>query len=330
RPNVSLQRGPWPLYWPHEQLAWPGLLRRHRIQLFHAPYFSAPLLAPCPMVVTVHDLIFDRFPDYMPWAWARPYYRLLMAAGTRRAHKIIAVSQATAADLTHYYHVPPSKIAAIPEGVDRSFGPLPGAAGVQAVKTRFGLARPVILAVGARRPHKNLARLVNAFARLAPCLPHELVLVGRADPRLPDEARQVAEQLPPAVRERIRFLEWVTEAELRGLYTLADVAVVPSLVEGFGLPALEAMACGTPVLAAGTSSLPEVVGRAGLLVSPYDVAAMAGSLRELIENEPLRQHLARAGRKRVATFSWVAAARRTLAVYDSCAVTEGAQALISL
>ncbi|HHH42326.1 MAG TPA: glycosyltransferase family 1 protein [Chloroflexi bacterium] len=320
RPNVELREGPWPLYWPHEQLLWPLLLRRSRADLFHTPYFAAPLLAPCPVVVTVHDLIFDRYPAYMPWGWARPYYRLLMAWGTRRAKRVIAVSQATAADLTHFYGTPPERIAVVPEGVDPGFAPPSDPDRRRALRWRYGLLRPFVLTVGARRPHKNLGRLVRAFSRVAVEVPHDLVFVGEADPRFPDEARQAV--IEEGIGHRVRFLGWVAEADLPGLYSLADLVVLPSLVEGFGLPALEAMACGTPVLAAATSSLPEVVGEAGVLVDPHDVSAMAGALRGLLHDEALRCRLSEMGRQRAATFTWAATAQRTLEVYEEASAAD--------
>lgn len=313
RPNVELCDGPWPLYGPHEQCLWPWLLRRARADVFHSPYFVAPLLAPCPVVITIHDLIFDRYPAYMPWTWARPCYRLLMSWSTRRARRIIAVSQATAADLTRFYRTPPAKITAIPEGVDPGFGPLLDYDRLQVLRNRYRLPRPFILTVGARRPHKNLARLVEAFARLVAETAHDLVFVGPADARFPDEAGQAVAH--HRLNGRVRFLDWVPEADLPGLYALATLVVLPSLVEGFGLPALEAMACGTPVLAASATALPEVVGQAGVLVDPYDVGALTKALRELLCNSTLRRRLGEAGRQRATTFTWQKAAQLTLAVY---------------
>jgi len=313
RPNVELRKGPWPLYWPHEQLLWPWILRRSQAELFHSPYFAVPLWAPCPTVVTVHDLIFDRYPAYMPRSWARPYYRALMGWGIRRARRIIAVSRATAADLTRFYPTSQGKIAVIPEGVDPNFAPSIADDQLWSLCRRYHLSRPFILTVGVRRPHKNLARLVTAFARLAAETAHDLVFVGPADPRFPDEARQAVAQ--HGLNGRVHFLDWVPEADLPGLYALATLVVLPSLVEGFGLPALEAMACGTPVLAANASALPEVVGEAGVLVDPYDVEALTDAMRELLRDAALRLRLGEAGRKRAATFTWQEAARRTLQVY---------------
>lgn len=318
RPNVEVRDGPWPLYWPHEQVLWPRLLRRSRADLFYSPYFVAPLLAPCPVVITVHDLIFDRYPDYMPWAWSKPYYRLLMGLSTRRAQRVISVSQATAGDLFHYYGTPSQKVAVVLEGVDPGFGPRANLARLRDLRHRYELAQPVILSVGARRPHKNLARLVRAYASLAPDVAHDLLFVGPADSRFSDEARQAAASA--GLNGRVRFLDWVPEVDLVALYALADLVVVPSLVEGFGLPALEAMASGTPVLASHASSLPEVVGEAGVLVNPYDERALTGAMRDLLSDEARRRRLAEAGRMRAAGFTWQRAARRTLQVYEEAAV----------
>jgi glycosyltransferase involved in cell wall biosynthesis len=312
RPNVETRPGPWPLYWPHEQLLWPGLLRRARADLFYSPYFVAPLLAAVPATITIHDLIFERYPEYMPQAWARPYYRQLMGRSLARASRVIVPSQATAADLRQIYRVPPAKIAVIPEAAEPAFRPLLDPEPLADLRRRYDLGRPFILAVGARRPHKNFGRLVTAFARIAGQVEHDLVLVGPADDRFPDEARLAAEA--GGVRERVRFLGWVPEADLPGLYSLAEVAAVPSLIEGFGLPALEAMACGTPVLAGRASSLPEVVGQAGLLVDPTSVDELSQGLWRLLSQPELRQELGQAGLRQAGQFSWARAARQALAL----------------
>jgi len=317
RPNVELHPGPWPLYRPQTQLAWPFLLRRHQIELFHTPSFEAPLLAPCPVIVTVHDLIFDRYPACMPHRWARPYYRLMMTLSTRRARQIVTVSRATALELMHFYRTPPHKIAVIWPGIEPAFAPVADLNRRAAVRQRYGLTAPFALVVGARRPHKNLTRLVEAFASLTPSLPHHLVFAGQADPRFADEARQGVNRHTAALSSRVHFLDWVPEADLPVLYSLADVVVMPSLVEGFGLPALEAMACGTPVIAANASSLPEVVGNAGLLADPHSVRALSESLRAVLTDGVLRRNLAAAGHRRAARFRWTKAARRALRLYET-------------
>lgn len=314
RPNVVFRDGPWPLYWPHEHLQWPHFLSQSTVDLFYSPYFVAPLVGSCPSIITVHDLIFERYPAYMPWSWSRPYYRQLMLRSTRRARRIVTVSQATSADLSHYYGTPIDKIRVIQEGVDPSFGSPADVDHLPVLRERYDLVRPIILSVGARRPHKNLARLVRAFASVAQGTPHDLIFAGPADDRFPDDARLAAEAAQ--LNGRVRFLDWVPEHDLAGLYAIADLVVVPSLVEGFGLPALEAMASGTAVLAANTSSLPEVVGQAGVLIDPHDEATLASAMGQILADAGLRRKLADAGKARATAFTWQRAARQALDLFE--------------
>jgi alpha-1,3-rhamnosyl/mannosyltransferase len=314
RANVTLAAGPWPLYWPHEQLLLAWQLRRLEAGIYHSPYFVAPLLARTPSLITVHDLIFDRYPAYMPQRWAFPYYRFLMKAGTRRARRIIAVSAATARDLAHFYGPAAAKVRVIGEAADPALQPVTDPAHLSRLRRGYGLEKPFVLSVGARRPHKNLGRLVRAYAQVAADVPHDLILLGPEDDRFPDEARGAA--AAHGLFGRVRFLGWVPEADLPGLYTLADLVAVPSLIEGFGLPALEAMACGTAVLANDATSLPEVVGNGGHLVDATDAHALATGLRQLLTDEERRARLAAAGRGQAKRFSWQEAARQVLDVYD--------------
>lgn len=313
RRNIEIQAGPWPLYWPHEQLSWPRLLRRARVDLFHTPYFVVPVLSRVPAINTIHDLIFERYPEYMPMKWSRPYYRLLMEYATRRARRIIAVSQSTVEDLGHYYDTGGDRVLVIPEGVDLDFRPVGDASTLEQLRARYNLLRPFVLAVGTRRPHKNFGRLVQAYGLLSQEADFDLVFVGPADRRFSDQARQVAQTSD--LNGRVKFLEWVPEADLPGLYTLADLAVIPSLMEGFGLPALEAMACATTVVASNTSSLPEVVGEAGVLIDPYDVKQLAKTMGQLMRDPRRRERLGESGRRRAAGFSWDETARQILKIY---------------
>jgi glycosyltransferase involved in cell wall biosynthesis len=321
-PNVRMRQGPAALYLPTEQLAWARLLRREPPDLFHSPYFVAPLLAPrrLPVIVTVHDLIFDRFPQYMPMAWSRPYYRLMLGLSLRRATATAAISHATARDLERYYPPAAGKIAITAEGVDPDFSPPASWQAVLSLRQRYDLRQPYILSVGARRPHKNLARLVRAFAQAASAIPHELVFAGPPDERFPDEARLEAARLgmnrnaTPA--GRVRFLDWVPEADLPLLYAGAELVALPSLIEGFGLPALEAMACGAPVLASHSSSFPEVLGEAGCLVDPLDEQALAQNMALLLGDANLRRAMSQAGLQRARAFTWAKAAAQFLNLYE--------------
>lgn len=313
--NVEVQPGPRSLYWPQEQILWPWLFHKNRIDLFHSPYFVAPMIATQPCIITVHDLIFDRYPEYMPFSWSRPYYRLLMKMSTRQAHRIISVSRATAQDLEHYYNIPLHKIQIIPEGVDTGFKTCNEQHQVTSIRHHYNLEKSYILTVGARRPHKNLSSLVEAFAGLLPDFNHDLVFVGPADRRFPDEARNAVARL--GIQARVHFLDWVPEEDLPALYSQADLVVLPSLIEGFGLPALEAMACGTAVIAADNSSFPEVIGSAGLLVNPHDVEIMRNSIARLLADPSLRLSLSQAGRHRATHFTWDTAALHISQLYRS-------------
>lgn len=315
RPNVELKPGPWPLYWPQEQLSWRALIRRNRLDLFHSPYFVAPLLSPVPVIITVHDLIFDRYPQFMPLSWTRPYYRLLMRLSTRKASRMVSVSRSTAADLQHYYAVGVDKIVLAGEGAEASFQPLDDRKRLRDLREKYGLQLPFVLTVGARRPHKNHVRLLQAYHQVQQQVPHSLVFVGPVDERFGDYVYLAAKTL--GLDGRVRFLDWVPEVDLPGLYNLADLVVLPSLIEGFGLPALEAMACGTPVMAADNTSFPEVVGESGMLVDPYDTDQLAGALHSLLLDGPLRKRMSVEGRLRAGLFTWENPARTLLDVYAS-------------
>jgi glycosyltransferase involved in cell wall biosynthesis len=313
-PNVEFKRGPWPLYWPQEQLAWLRILHEQRANLFHTPYFVLPGLARLPMINTVHDLIFDRHPEYMPKPWSRPYYKGLMQMGVRRARRILCVSRATAEDLLKYYPAAGGKETIILEGVDPHFSPALDTASMQRIRKKYLLEKPFILSVGARRPHKNQVLLMRAYAELAESIGHDLVLVGSRDTRFPDEAQQAVQS--QRLQGRVHILDWVEEGDLPGLYRLADLVVQPSIIEGFGLPVLEAMASETPVIAANASSLPEVVGEAGLLVDPQDESQLAQMMRVALHDPKLRQRLVSAGRTRLEHFTWAQAAQAVLQVYQ--------------
>lgn len=315
-PNVELHTGPWPLYWPHEQIMWPVLIRRSNLDIFHSPYFVAPLLASSklPIIITIHDLIFDRYPQYMPQSWSFPYYRLLMRLGTRRASKVVAVSHSTARDLNTYYAVPHKRIAIVPDGIDLEKWRLLSPGDLQSVRQKYQFSTPFILSVGARRPHKNYRRLVEAFYNIHRQIPHELVFVGPSDNRFSDDATQAVAQFE--LNGRVRFLDWVSEKDLPALYQLADVVAQPSLIEGFGLPVLEAMASSTAVIVANNSSLGEVVNDAGVLVDPYNVDEIANTLLSTLQNDLACRHLAQAGLQRAKEFNWSGIANKIIQIYE--------------
>jgi len=289
-----------------EQLALPRLLRRLGCEVFHAPYLVTALRPPCPLVVTVHDALPWRRPELLPRPSAAWGLRLAWTLVRRRA-RVITVSEASRRELAG--RDPAVDAVVIPEAPAPEFRPAP-AADVEALRRRLGFAGPYLLHVGSHRPHKNLGRLLDAWAvvRERPAALSSLVFAGRPEPR----DRELAKKLRH--RDDVVVLGEVGESDLPALYTGATAFVLPSLVEGFGLPVLEAMACGVPVACSRTSSLPEVAGDAAVYFEPSDVGAIVEALARL-EDAGLRTDLGERGRRRAASFTWDETARRTLEVY---------------
>ena len=307
----------WPTHRPWVRIAWeqllqPWALRRAGVQLLHAMAFVSPLAAPVPTVITVHDLSFLRFPERF-----RPANRLYLSTMTRlscrRARRIIAVSQATADQVVQLLGVPAERIDVVPHGVQHAhFCPLPPSQ-VAALSREKGLPERFVLFLGTLEPRKNLITLIEAFARTeAMRQGYKLVIAGGKGWYYGEIFTHV-ERL--GLERSILFPGFVPADELSLWYNAATVFVYPSLYEGFGMPLLEAMACGTPVIGSQASCMPEVVGDAGLLVSPHDVAGLVGSLDQLLADADLRADLSQRGRTRAATFTWEAAAQATVASY---------------
>ncbi|HUS13660.1 MAG TPA: glycosyltransferase family 1 protein [Chloroflexia bacterium] len=306
RPNVFIQSVRAAPFGVREQVAVPPAALRSR--LYHTPYFALPWLLPGRAVITVHDCIFEHDARYMPKAWARRYYRLLMAMSLARASVVCVPSAATAADVRRFYRVPRRKLRTTPEAADPNFRPTTDPARQAAVRAQYGLPTTFVLAVGARRPHKNFARLVEAVRPL-PDLP--LVFVGTADPRFVDTAGQAAR----ALGDQVHFLGSVPEADLPVLYSLATVVGCPSLIEGFGLPVLEAMACGTPVVASAIPVFSEIAGDAAVLVPHGSTQEWTTALHAVATDSARRDCLSRAGLARARRFSWARAAEVLLPLY---------------
>jgi glycosyltransferase involved in cell wall biosynthesis len=304
-------------------LAWPGRLatrtwvelRRPRLpaavlgelDLVHATSAAVPPTRGRPLVATVHDVAFRRFPEAYP-AGGRRFHERATWIAVREAARVLVPSAATARDLVDLYGLEPARVTVTPLGVDPPPDPLDRAPARRLLR-RLAVPGPFLLAVGTLEPRKNLARLLAAFAAVAAELhEHHLVVVGPAG---------WGKALPPgtAVPPRVVLAGSVDQVTLHGLYASADGLAYPSLYEGFGLPVLEAMAHGTPVLTSDRSSLPEVAGDAALLVDPVDPDAIAKGLVALVSDGALRQSLAVAGPRRAAAFTWAATAAATWAAY---------------
>lgn len=287
------------------------------VDVVHSPDFIPParLGRRWKRVVTVHDLAFLRFPDLLT-AESRRYYGQIFRA-VDEAERIIAVSEATRRDLLDLARARDEKVAVVPEGVGSEFVPLDRTTAAERVAERFGISSPYFLFVGTIEPRKNLKRLIQAFVafreRTGPAGPL-LVLAGRRG-WLSDDLDAVAEK----AGDGLRILGPVRQEDLVVLYNASLALVLVSLYEGFGLPVLEAMACGQATLVADNSSLREVAGNAGLPVAATDVDAIAYALGRLWEDEALRRELGEQGRRRASQFSWLTAAQRTLDVYRQAA-----------
>jgi glycosyltransferase involved in cell wall biosynthesis len=298
---------------PHhrwEQLGLAIELARLAVDLYHQPDFIPPLRRRFPAVITVHDLAFLRLPGLLTSDSRRYYERIGLAVGS--ADRTIAVSERTRRDLIELVGAPRERVDVVYEAARPDFRPQP-AERVEAARRALGLRDEYFLFVGTREPRKNLARLLAAYARVAEARDAPDLVIAGSRGWLADDLTARVGSL--GIADRVRWLVGVAPAELPALYAGAVALVLPSLYEGFGLPVLEAMACGTPVVCSDAGALPEVAGGAACLFDPTDVDAIADALRRVWREPVLHQELRARGRDRAAAFSWRRAAEETLDVY---------------
>jgi glycosyltransferase involved in cell wall biosynthesis len=297
-----------------EQLKVPLALRREGVTLFHAPHYVLPPLVRCQSVVTIHDCIHLMFPQYLRNRAALAYARTSIAMAARRASRVITVSESSKRDILRFVDAPPEKIDVIYNAYDERFAVEPREEDVVRVRERFQLTDEFVLYAGNVKPHKNLERLIQAFDLVRRRgLDHlKLVVIG-------DEVSKYAALRRAVHRHQlhkyVRFLGYLPEETLAVMYRLAAVFVFPSLYEGFGLPPLEAMASGTPVVTSNVSSLPEVAGDAARLVDPYDPEAIADGIHTVLTDEAARRSLRLKGLERARQFSWETSVRRVRDIY---------------
>ena len=313
-----------------DQVAFPLYLRRLRPDVCHIPLNVTPLLMPRPFVVTVHDMSSLLFEDQAGQHQRLRLYRF--RRGLERADRVIAVSNATRRDIEDLFGIRPERIRQIHNAPDPRFladGPRPEEGERQRLLERFQINYPFLLYVGTIRPQKNIPRLVEAFAVLRGDLEDHplykdlhLIIIGDEISRHPAVRRMV---IQTRMEQFVRFLGFVTFDTLRIFYSAASAFVFPSLYEGFGLPPLEAMASGTPVVTSNISSLPEVVGNAAVLVNPENVFEIAKGIREALTNSTLRGDLIHRGHLQARRFSWESTAQQVLSIYKEVAAAHARQ-----
>ena len=309
--TVTQPAGPYSI---SEQIRIPIQLTRERIDLFHAPHYTLPALTPCRSIVTIHDCIHLRFPQYLPSRFAYRYARAMFWSATHRCDCILTVSETSKRDILSFFDVPAEKIVVIPNAIEDRYWTRPPDEAIRKVRERYQLHAPFLLYAGNIKPHKNLERLLDAFYRVRQrgFKDVTLLIIGDEITRYVKLRRAVHRY---QLHRHVRFLGFVPGETLQILYHLAAAFVFPSLYEGFGLPPLEAMASGTPVVTSNVSALPEVVGDAAMLVDPEQADSIADGVIRVLSDEPLRADLVRKGLARARQFSWDRSVRRTWDIY---------------
>ncbi|QBD79031.1 glycosyltransferase family 1 protein [Ktedonosporobacter rubrisoli] len=301
--------------WYRWHVPLPATLFAGATDIYHGPDFVLPPLGnTIRKVVTIHDLAFLEHPEYAVPSLAA-YLRQVVPEAIEAADVVATVSHEVSKTLIRHFQTPPAKITVVPNGVGAHFRRISDPIILDATRYKFGLKHPLVLAVGTMEPRKNHIGLIKAFhkAQAHKNGPAMLAIAG-GEGWLYDETRQVVADLK--LEKKVRFLGRVSDLELITLYSMTDIFAFPSFFEGFGIPPLEAMACGAPVITSTTSSLPEVVGDAALLVDPHDIEALATSITRLLENAQLRSELQQKGYQRVKHFTWAASAQKMLTIYQ--------------
>lgn len=292
-------------------------LRADKPDLIHVQY-TAPLVCPVPIVVTVHDVSYFEHPEYFRLSRSLQL-RLTTRHTLRRAAKIITISEYSRQRISKDYNIDPGEIAVTPLAAQECFRPIDRAVAARRVASRFGIDRPYVLNVGDLHSRKNQVGLIRAFRELLashPQLPHLLVLAGKHTwfaPRVREEIRR------QGLEERVVLTGFVDDEILPALYNAADLFVFPSLYEGYGLPVIEAMACGRPVVSSDATALPEVVDGAAFLFNPESIEEQVRAMRDILIDPELAERMARKSLQRAAFFDWRETARKTMAVYEEVA-----------
>lgn len=301
-------------------------IQRYQLQAIHDPNGIAPFLGPhtgASRVVTIHDAFAYVYPEAHNWLdnWR---YRWHLPHVLRQADAVITVSACSRRDLLRHLGLSAPRVHVIAEGVDQRFQPVCDGPERQSVLTRYGITQPYLLYVGGINARKNIARLFEAYTQLHAQHPHIKLVIGGKRQWQTTEIDATLQRL--TLTDRVHFTGYIDDADLPALYSAAELFVFPSLYEGFGLPPLEAMACGTPVVTSNVSSLPEVVGDAALMVDPLDVPALVAAIKRVLNDHSLRIELQQRGLARAGQFRWEQVARETHRLYEQLGSKAGARA----
>jgi glycosyltransferase involved in cell wall biosynthesis len=324
-PGAEIRTIPFPRLWTHLRLSWE--MARCPPDMLFVPSHVLPLIHPSISLVTVHDLGYLYFPQAHPWR-QRLYLDLSTRWNARVATHLLADSQATKSDLVSCYSIPPEKVTVAYPGIDETLAPVRDPTAIEAVKARHGIAGDYFLYLGTLQPRKNLSRIVAAFAALQPETWKSgtvLVLAGKRG-WLYDDLFAKVRRLE--LEGRVLFPGYIPDEDKAALLSGALAFLFPSLYEGFGLPVLEAQACGCPVVASAASSLPEVAGDGALLVDAQDTAAMAAAMQRIATDLALRESLIERGFANVRRFSWAACAEPVLGAIEQCASVRCQQSMV--
>lgn len=316
RPNFKSRKARWniPIYSLREQVLLSSEMMSSSPDVLHYPSFNMPVFNSRPVVVTIHDLIYYLYPAACPNRLAYIYARFMFRKVVGAATRIITVSEYSKNDIVKHLGVAPEKITVVYNGVSDVYKPITDSSVIDAVLRKHGITGEYIFYVGSHHPRKNLKRLIHAYAELRNRDRSLLVLTGEIEERRKDLYRTVDEL---GLNGRVLFIGRVGEQDLPALYSMAKVFVLPSFYEGFGLPLVEAFACGAPVVTSNVTSLPEVAGDAALIIDPVDTNALTKAIDSILESKDLCDDLREKGFKRAAMFNWADAAAKTHGVYKS-------------
>ena len=315
RNNVSVQSlHGFNIAWPQIRLSLKFLLNKPKIDLLLSPSHSIPLYCPIPSIAVIYDLAYFKFKKYFTWFDYLMLAKLTTNFAVKNSSRLITISQSTKNDIIKYFNIAPDKITVVYPGYDHHIYYPRKSAVIAKVRNKYRINKDYLIFVGTLQKRKNIVRLIQAFNQLKKVdkIKSQLVIVGKKG-WLYEDIFTTVEQL--GLTKDVVFTDYVPLTELPALISGAKFYILPSLYEGFGLPLLEAMACGTPVITSNVSSMPEICQRAGLLINnPYSTAEIYQKMKILYFNENLRKQLAAAGLKRCQNFSWRKCARETIAV----------------